>query len=116
MEVTLLAVTTVLTNLATTYLQYSPLYTDGQRVWGEWAAWGAIALACRHHSRKSTSKGDESDKEAQSQPKFTNSRVEKPAIVLSLLLIASFCVSIRFPDQKLQWTYVSADEANDLIL
>ena len=116
MELTHLAITTVLTTLATYYLQYSPLYTNSQRVWGEWAAWGAITLACRYRSHRSATTSDDSDKEAQSQPEWGRKHLEKPATVLALLFVASFCLSIRFSDEKLHWTYVSFGRPYALLL
>ncbi len=115
MELILLAVTAVLTTLAISYCQNIPLYSDAQRIWGEWAAWGAIALACRYQSHRTTVRSDRSDKEAQLLPIWSKPRLEKPATVLALLSVSCFCISIRFSDEKLRWTYVSVVRLNLLI-
>jgi hypothetical protein len=106
MELTWLAITVVLATLGTSYLQHTTVYSHGQRIWADWAEWGLIALACRfYHSRSHSRSESVIDKEAQPFPR-NKPRLEKPATVLALLLVAAFCATERFADAELQWSYV----------
>lgn len=108
MEPTLLAITGVLSTLGILHLQSSPLFLESQRIWGEWAAWGLIALACRFYSRTAATPDDlVDDKEAQPTPRWTKPQLERPAAILALLFVASNCITVNTSQEMLQWSFVS---------
>ena len=108
MEPAVLALSAALSTVGLCFLQQQSLYSAGQRVWAEWAIWGVIALSCWLQNYKSRRRINVVyDKESQSISTSSKPCLEKPAMVLSLLLVASVCISSRIHDHQVQWAYVS---------